>query len=153
MKTLHCSYIHTETSTMKSTTMSAHDPQRNVITITRYSLRSTTRSNDIAEYVEPPTTLLGTVSVVLTLLCMPRTSVAPKLKMLYMLGAAYSGLTLLVMQVFFYLSYCTAYFYSNGADYFYFDIFRHSRASCGNTRNLRSMAQERSLPCNWHSSA
>ena len=57
-----------------------------------------------AAYVVPIVTLLGAISVVLTLICMPRSSIATKMKIFYVLGGALSGVTLIITQGLYYIS-------------------------------------------------
>jgi hypothetical protein len=73
-----------------------------------------------AAYVVPILTLLGLVSICLTVGCIPRTSIGIKLKMFYILIAVFSGFSMIFLQVFYYISGVATSYFSNGTDYFYF---------------------------------
>jgi hypothetical protein len=81
-----------------------------------------------AAYCVPWLTVLGLVSVCLVVACMPYTSVSVKLKMFYSLIALSTGLSLVLVQVFYFISSAAALYFSNGADYFYFP--NESTAGC-----------------------
>jgi hypothetical protein len=76
----------------------------------------------------PAVSISSAVSIILTCICMPRSNVAPKLKLFYMLGAIFSAPVLVVGEILNYFTGAAVRVYSSGASFFYLELA--SSAAC-----------------------